>query len=476
MGDERVVSREQGEGQVGKQEEGGVPADVAVTESAEAFAAVEGLRSEVGGAADVRAALEALHPAEFADEFEQLSPEARAGLIAMLPEVMTPDVLAELETDVVEDVLPLLSTETLVDALGELDNDDATQIVEEMEDAQRAEVLGALAPESRAELIDALSFDEDEVGRLMQRAFVAAPLDWTVGDAIDHMRGKGEDLPDIFFNIYIVDEGVKPQGYVPLSALMREGRGVRLADIMERRLVPIGDHMDKEEAAFLFERYDLISAPVVNGEGVLVGMMTVDDIIDIIQDENAEDMLALAGVREATASDTVGEVVRARAPWLALNLLTAILASLVIAQFEEAIAQIVALAVLMPIVASMGGNAGTQALTVAVRQLSERGLTSKTAWRSVRREAGAAVVIGLFFAVAMAGIAWVWFGRGDLAGVVFVAMVVNHLFAGVAGIAVPLGLKRVGADPAVASSVFVTTVTDVVGFFAFLGLAAWWLL
>jgi len=420
----------------------------------------------------LRAALVELHPAEFADEFEQLSLEARASLVERLPEAITPDVLAEMEADVVEDVLPLLSTASLVDAIGELDNDDATQIVEEMEDAQREEVLAGLQAADRAELIDALSFEEDEVGRLMQREFVAASLEWTVGDAIDHMRRTGDALPDIFFNIYIVDGDLRPQGYVPLSALMREGRGVKLADIMTLKLVPIGDHMDKEEAAFLFEQYDLISAPVVNDDGVIVGMMTVDDIIDIIQDENAEDMLALAGVSEATASDTVGEVVRSRAPWLFLNLLTAILASLVIAQFGEAIEKVVALAILMPIVASMGGNAGTQALTVAVRQLSERGLTSKTAWRSVRREAGAALVIGVVFAVLLAAIAYVWFGRADLAGVIFLAMILNHLAAGVAGIAVPLGLKRVGADPAVASSVFVTTVTDVIGFLAFLGLAA----
>ena len=417
-------------------------------------------------------ALSDLHPAEFADEFEQLSPEARSDLVALMPEAITPDVLAELEDEVVEDILPLLPTEQLAEAIAELDGDDATQIVEEMDDAQREEVLDALAPDDRAELEEALAFDEDEVGRLMQREFVAAPLHWRVGDTIDHMRRAGEGLPDKFYNIYVVDAEMRPQGYVALATLMRAPRGSRLSDLIGEKLVVIEEHMDKEDAAFLFEQYDLISAPVLDGEGRIKGMMTVDDILDIIQDEHTEDMLALAGVSDATLTDTAWETVRARAPWLLLNLATAILASLVIAQFDEAIAQVVALAILMPIVASMGGNAGTQALTVAVRQLSERELTPKTAWRSIRRECAAAIAIGLIFAVVMALITLVWFGRTDLALVIFLAMIVNHIAAGLAGIAVPLGLKRIGADPAVASSVFVTTVTDVVGFLAFLGLAA----
>ena len=230
--------------------------------------------------------------------------------------------------------------------------------------------------------------------------------------------------------------------------------------------------LDQEEAAYLFEKYHLISAPVLDDQGRIVGMMTVDDILDIIQDENKEDILALAGVTEAGITDTAFETVKSRAPWLLVNLGTAILASIVIARFDYAIEQIVALAVLMPIVASMGGNAGTQALTVAVRALAERDLTPATAWRAVRREAVSAFIIGLIFAVAMALIAFLWFGDPQLAAVAFVAMIINHVFAGLAGILIPLGLKRAGADPAVSSSVFVTTVTDVVGFAAFLGFAA----
>ncbi len=412
-----------------------------------------------------------LHPADVSDELEQLSPEQREDIIARVPDIISGDVLAELEDDVVEDILPFLDAKRIADALSEMDNDDATQILEEMEDAQRQVVLDVVTPEDRLSYEESLAFDDETIGRLMQREFVAAPEFWTVGDAIDHMRETGEDLPEIFFNVYIIDTGFKPIGYVPVSHLMRGQRQTRLSELMNDTIVKIGQNSDQEEAAYLFEKYNLISAPVINETGRLVGMMTVDDIIEIIQDENKEDILALAGVSDAGLADTAMETVRARAPWLFINLLTAVLASVVISRFDYAITEIVALAVLMPIVASMGGNAGTQALTVAVRALSERELTTKSAWRAVRRESLAALVIGGIFAVVLAVITYLWFGDLELALVAFIAMIVNHLFAGLAGIAVPLGLKRAGADPAVSSSVFVTTVTDVVGFFAFLGTA-----
>ena len=412
-----------------------------------------------------------IHPADFSDQFEQLSTDQRESLIKRAPGLITADVLAELEDEVVEDILPLLPSGKIADAITELDNDDATQIVEEMEAAQREEVLEALGPEDRAALEASLKFDDETIGRLMQREFVAAPPFWTVGDTIDHMRETGEELPDLFFNIWVVDTGFKPIGLVPLSNIMRAPREKSLQEIMDDTLVTIDQTMDQEEAAYLFEKYNLISAPVVDTGGRLTGMMTVDDIIEIIQDENKEDILALAGVSEAGLTDTAFDTVRARAPWLFINLITSILASIVIAQFDYAITQIVALAVLMPIVASMGGNAGTQALTVAVRNLTEKDLTSQTAWRAIRRESLAAAIIGFIFAVALAVIAYVWFQDKQLALVAFIAMIINHIFAGLAGILVPLSLKKFGADPAVASSVFVTTVTDIIGFFAFLGFA-----
>ncbi len=416
--------------------------------------------------------LESLHPADFSDYLEELTDLQREELVTRAPTLITGELLAELEDDVVEDVLLLFEPDQIADALTELDSDDVTQIMEEMEEHQREDVLEAMEPLERAGVEASLAFDDETIGRLMQREFVSAPEFWTVGDMIDHMREVGEDLPELFFNIYVVDPSLKPIGYVAVSKLMRAPRDTTLTSLMEMKVFTIAQDIDQEEAAYLFEKYHLISAPVVDSQGRMVGMMTVDDILDIIQDENKEDFLALAGVSDAGITDTALSTVRARAPWLLVNLGTAILASIVIARFDYAIEQIVALAILMPIVASMGGNAGTQALTVAVRGLAARDLTKATAWRAVRREGVSALIIGIIFAFALAGISFVWFGDLELAAVAFVAMIINHTFAGLAGVLIPLGLKRAGADPAVSSSVFVTTVTDVVGFVAFLGFAA----
>jgi len=420
--------------------------------------------------------LTSLHPADFSDQFEQLTSEQREFVIQTAPKLISADVLAELEDEIVEDILPLLTSRKLASAITELDNDDATQIIEEMEDAQREEVFKALKPYDRATLEASLRFDEETIGRLMQREFVAAPQFWTVGDTIEHMREDGRELPDLFFNIWVIDTHFMPIGYVPLSTIMRSTRDTPLSHIMDSSIIKISQSMDQEEAAYLFEKYNLISAPVVDDHGRLSGIMTVDDIIEIIQNENKEDILALAGVTEASLTDTSIDIVRARAPWLFINLITSILASIVIAQFDYAITQIVALAILMPIVASMGGNAGTQALTVAVRNLTEKDLTNQTAWRSVQREAIAAMIIGFIFAFSLGLISYIWFQDLKLSMVAFVAMIINHIFAGLAGILVPLGLKKFGADPAVSSSVFVTTVTDIIGFFIFLALAVFILL
>jgi magnesium transporter len=412
-----------------------------------------------------------LHPADFSDQLEQLTDEARETLVNYAPQLITADVLAELEDEVVEDVLPLLPAAQIAEAVAELDNDDATQIIEEMEDEQREEVFDALGAHDRAMLEASLKFEDETIGRLMQREFVAAPEFWTVGDTIDHMRETGEDLPDQFFNIYVVDAAFKPMGYVSLSKLMRSPREGTLSELMDIKLTAISQDMDQEDAAYLFQKYHLISAPVIDSSERICGIMTIDDILEIVQEENTEDILALAGVSDSGLTDTAFSIVKARGPWLFINMITAILASIVIAQFDYAISEIVALAVLMPIVASMGGNAGTQALTVAVCAIAERDLTPRSAWRVVRREGLAALLIGLIFAVVLAIIVMVWFKDPGLAFVAFIAMVINHICAGLAGVLIPLGLKRAGADPAVSSSVFVTTVTDVIGFFAFLGFA-----
>jgi len=416
------------------------------------------------------------HPADVADLFEQLANEQLRSVVRLIPREITGDILAELEEDSRALVLEELHPVEVARAILDLETDDAIEVVEDLDESIRAEVLSAVPARDRAILEQSLAFDEETAGRLMQREFVAAPEFWTVGDAIDHMRAAGSDLPELFFEIYVVSPDFKPVGEVPVSHLMRSPRDTRLSDIMLSPRALIRPEMDQEEAAYLFEKYHLISAPVVDESGRLSGMITVDDMVDVIQEENKEDLLALAGVTDAGLSDTVASSVRARAPWLFINLLTAIAASVVIALFEDAIAQLVALAVLMPIVASMGGNAGTQSLAVAVRALASRDLTSANARRIIYRETMTGLVNGLIFAVVMGIVAGVWFGRPDLGVVIAIAMVVNLGGAGLSGILVPLALKRFGADPAVASSVFVTTVTDMVGFFAFLGLAAWMLL
>jgi magnesium transporter len=412
------------------------------------------------------------HPADIADAVEQLSYDHQALVCELCPDLFTGDVLAELVEDTRADIVDALEADRIVEALEALDSDDKTHVVEELDDAKREAVLAAMPDEDRQVLEASLAFDEETAGRLMQREFVAAPLFWTVGDTIDHMRKFGEELPDLFFEVFIVDERFRPVGAVPVSALMRSQREAKLQDLMNDFKVVIRPEDDQEDAAYLFEKYHLISAPVVDDSGRIAGMLTVDDIVDVIQEENKEDLLALAGVNEAGQSDTVLSSVRARAPWLLVNLGTAVLASAVIALFEGAIAQLVALAVLMPIVASMGGNAGTQSLTVAVRALASRDLTTANSMRVVWRELAAGTVNGLIFAVVMGLVAAVWFNDWALGWVIAAAMVITLAAAGLSGILIPLGLRRMGADPAVASSVFVTTVTDIVGFFVFLGLAA----
>ncbi len=420
------------------------------------------------------------HPAELADRLEQLSHEDRQSLAELCPDVFSPAVLAELEDEVVEDILPHLSARQISKAMEEMESDDAVQVFEELSDEAKEEVLEELPAQERKEIEESLSFDEETAGRLMQREFVAAPEFWTVGQAIDHMREEGErggeNLPEKFFDVYVIDTHFHPIGYIPLSTLMRSPRNKRLSDIMDTNLTIITPDTDQEDVAYLFEKYDLISAPVVDENGRLTGMITVDDMVEVIQDEHTEDMLALAGVSDAGLVDTVWDTVKARAPWLFVNLLTAVLASAVISLFQASISKLVALAVLMPIVASMGGNTGTQALTVAIRALTTRDLTDANTFRVIRREALAAIANGVIFASLLGAFTFFWFKDAQLSFVIAAALVFNLFCAGLAGILVPLGLKKIGADPAVASSVFVTTVTDVVGFFAFLGLATVFLL
>ena len=422
-----------------------------------------------------------LHPADLADLFGLLDEEERAGLTALLGDSLKPEVLAELDPDLTEEIVSAMEPEQVAEAVTELDTDDAAFILEELDEEKRAEILAEVPVTDRLALHAAFDYEEDSAGRMMQRDVFAAPAYWTVGQIIDRLRGA-DDMPNRFFEVFVIDPSFKPIGEVPLSTLLRAPRETVIEDIipdMEVRRIPVD--MDQEEVAYLFEQYNLISAPVVDESERLVGMITVDDVVEIVHEETHEDMLALGGVEADTGlSDTVMETVRSRFSWLAINLGTAILASLVIALFDAAIEQVVALAVLMPIVASMGGNAGTQTLTVAVRSLATKDLTPSNAARIIYREALVGGLNGVVFAVIMGGLAALWYAAtigsgGDavrLGAVVGVAMIINLLCAGLAGILIPLGLQRAGADPAVSSAVFVTTVTDIVGFFVFLGLAA----
>ncbi|WP_420860927.1 magnesium transporter [Algirhabdus cladophorae] len=421
-------------------------------------------------AEELHRVLDPLHPADVADLFEQISEEKRAGLLTLWRGGMDGDVLSELEENLREDVIDMLEPAQLAEAVRDLDSDDVVDLVEDLDDSQQEAVLDALDDADRVAVEQALSYPEESAGRLMQREVVMAPSHWNVGEAIDFLRNQ-DDLPEQFYHMILVDPRLKPVGYVTLGKLLGSRREVLLTSITEDSFRTIPVDQDEEEVAYAFNQYHLISAPVVDADERLVGQITIDDAMAVLDGEAEEDLLRLAGVGEGSLSDRVVETTKQRLPWLAVNLVTAILASLVIAQFEAAIAQLVALAVLMPIVASMGGNAGTQSLTVAVRAIATKDLTGSNVWRVIRREALVGLINGLIFAVVMGIIGAVWFSMPLLGGVVAVAMVVNLVIAGLAGTGIPVVLEKLGIDPALASGAFVTTVTDVVGFFAFLGLA-----
>tara|TARA_R110002033_G_scaffold22714_4_gene54495 strand:- start:5233 stop:6642 length:1410 start_codon:yes stop_codon:yes gene_type:complete len=417
--------------------------------------------------------MEPLHPADIADLLEQINAYDRSRLIRLYDREFDGDILSELDESIRDEVIAVLTPQVLTQAVRDLDSDDVVDLVEDMDDSQQEAILDALEDADRLAVKQALSYPEFSAGRLMQREVVMAPEHWTVGDAIDHLRSSSEeDLPDQFYHIVVVDPRLHPVGNVTLGKVMRSRRDVPLLDIVEPTFQVIPATQPESDVAYAFNQYHLISAPVVDDEGRLIGLITIDDAMAVLDEEHEEDIMRLAGVGEGSLSDRVIETTKQRMPWLAVNLLTSIAASLVIAQFEVAIAQIVALAVLMPIVASMGGNAGTQSLTVAVRAIATKDLTGSNVWRVIRREVLVGLFNGLLFAVVMGVVGLVWFGSPALGYVIAAAMVVNMVVAGFAGTVIPVILDRVGVDPALASGSFVTTVTDVVGFFSFLGLAA----
>lgn len=456
-----------------------VDVDESTDDARDTYALDKSLRARLRDAleahdvAAIDALMEPLHPADIADLLEQVSSAEREDWLTHWSKGIDGEVLSELEEGLREEVLSLLPDTQIAVAVRELDSDDVVDLLEDAGDDQAEVILDALEPADRAAVEAALNYPEDTAGRLMQREIVAVPEHWSVGEAIDYIRGQAGNLPEEFYHVILTDPRMKPTGYVMLGRLLATVRGVKLRDITEDSFRPIPANLPEEEVAYAFNQYHLITAPVVDDDGRLVGVITIDDAMIVLDMEAEEDILRLAGVgEESSLSDGVIETTKQRFPWLFVNLVTSIIASLVIAQFEVALATIVALAVLMPIVASMGGNAGTQSLTVAVRAIATKDLTPSNLMRVVTREAGVGLINGAIFAVIMGIVGIVWFETVMLGVVIGAAMIINLLVAGLAGILVPVVLDRLRIDPALASGAFVTTVTDIVGFFAFLGLAA----
>ena len=394
----------------------------------------------------------------------------RRALAAAVADLLDGDVFSEMNDWVREELIDALEPHEVADIAGQLETDDAVAIIEDMEEEDQRAVLRALDPDDRAAIEEALTFPEESAGRLMQRDLIAVPEHWTVGQVIDYLRA-GEGLTTDFWEIFVVDPHHHPVGTVQLSWILRTPRHIAMADLMQREQTLIPVDMDQEEVALRFQKYALISAAVVDQAGRLVGMITVDDVVHIIQEEAGEDVLLLSGAGEGDINEPIRDSYRARVRWLIANLGTALVASFIIALFGAAIEEMVALAVLMPIVASIGGNAGTQTMAVAVRALAMNQLTRSNTWRTIWREIRLALLNGITIAILIGLGAGLVFSNPELGAVIALAMLINIAIAGLAGVVVPVLIERLDQDPAVASSVFVTMITDSMGFFAFLGLA-----
>jgi magnesium transporter len=425
---------------------------------------------EAGEDATVYELVEPLHAADVADLFELVGTDERPALAAAISDLMGSEVYAELNDHVRELLVEALPAEAVADIAEQLDTDDAVAMLEDLDEDDQQAVLAEMEPEDRAAIESALSYPEETAGRLMSRDFVAVPEHMTVGDLIDFLR-EGRGLANEFWEVFVVDARHHPVGTCALSWVLRTPRHIALSDVMTREQTLIPVSMDQEEVALRFQKYALISAAVVDEDGRLVGQITVDDVVHIIQEEAGEDALLLSGAGDGDINEPLHMTVRARLTWLVVNLGTAILASAVVGLFQGAIAKFALLAVLMPIVSGMGGNAGTQTLAVTVRALATNQLTSSNTWRMIGREFAIASINGLTLgAMIGTGVALI-FGNPLLGGVIAAAMLINNLMAGSAGILVPVTLDRLKVDPAVSSAVFVTMATDVMGFFSFLGLA-----
>ena len=415
--------------------------------------------------------LKDLHEADIANLIENLNPDARKKLIEIESSNIEPEIFIELNESVQSEVLQLLSIDSLIKIIKRLESDNAIKILENLSKGIKEKVLEKLPPKDKFLLQEGLSYPEDSAARIMQREFTAVPSNWTVGQTIDYLR-EDKDLPEEFLEIFIVDNDFKPIGTVPSSRVLRTSRESKMSSIMSEMPVLISVNMDKEEVGHSFENYNLVSAGVVNKENKLVGMITADDVVTVVQEEAEEDTLRLAGVGDEEITDSVMLKTKRRFNWLLLNLFTALLATWVISFFGASIEQMVALAFLMPIVASMGGNAGMQTLAVTIRAIATKELSKSNFNRVVGKEFLIGILNGIIFAIITAVIVQFWFKDFNLSILIGISMILNMIVAGLFGILVPVSLKKLNIDPALASSVFVTTITDVIGFLSFLGLGS----
>jgi magnesium transporter len=425
---------------------------------------------EAGENEAARALVEPLHPADIADLFELTPHEDRAALAHAVADLLDGDVFAEMNDYVREDLIDALTPTEVADLAAELDTDDAVAIIEDMDEDEQRAVLRALDPDDRAAIEEALSYPEESAGRLMQRDLIAVPEHMRVGDVLAYLQG-GDELATDFWEVFVVDERHHPVGTCMLSWLLRTPANIPLGDVMQREQTLIPVDMDQEEVALRFQKYALISAAVVDGSGRLVGMITVDDVVHIIQEEAGEDILALSGAGDGDINEPIRFTVRTRVVWLVVNLGTAMIAASVVGAFDGEIARFALLAALMGIVSGMGGNAGTQTLAVVVRAIATNQLTSSNSWRMIWREFRIAVANGSILGLLIAAGSGLIYGRLDLALVFGAAILINNMVAGLSGVLIPIGLDRAKIDPAVSSAVFVTMCTDCMGFFSFLGLA-----
>ena len=413
-----------------------------------------------------------LHNADIAEIIQNFDDESRLKFILKVKNYFDPEILTYLNESIRDEIIEQLDIKQLASNASALDVDDAVDVIEDLEESDKEVFLDNISESERELIKEGLNYPEDSAGRLMQREFVSIDLDWNVGDAIDFLRKNKDDLPEDFYEIYLLNKSKKISGIVPLGRLMGSKRSTPLEAIKNKITRTINVLTDQEEVAFQFNKYAMVSAPVINNNEEVIGSITVDDVVDVIEEEREEDILKLGGVGQADIYDAVIDTTKSRFSWLLVNLLTAVIASIVIGFFQASIEKVVALAVLMPIVASMGGNAGTQTLTVSVRALAMKELTTSNAFKIIAKETLVGGINGIIFAIIIGLLSSYWFEDYLLGIVIAMAMIINLLIAGMAGILIPITLNKFKVDPALASGVILTTITDVFGFLSFLGLAS----